>query len=428
MGELVHAKYAQLGFKLHRPGEWTVLAGIIMTDERVKGDAREQVVSLASGLTCLPDLSPSPSADSGDGIGDAPLTWQVVRDMHAEVLARRGLIAFIYSQILAAQQGRPSIMQRVESKFSIREGVSFTMYTSQAPCGEASMHILEPYANAEQQLAGVETASTPTPLTAPSPKRARTVRGREQVSRRGVLRTKPGRGDCPPSSSHSCTDKLALWSVLGWGGALLEGLLREPLFVGRLLVGERWNQASLEESLNLRGPFAHGEGGGGKDDGRVAIINDRAPNLPTRRLAIEPYEGEPFPYGQMAVMRRDGRLAPARVAQVWYLGGRPETIVEGRRQGAAPPTSGTVGGGGPSLLRESLQSTLSTQRLAGLYRQITDMRGGTVVDLKLANRPYQLAKAHLLAGPFLGWRESKTTMRTFRHHLLWGGGEGEGGG
>lgn len=410
MGELVHAKYVQLGFKLHRPGEWTVLAGIIMKDGRVEGKGREQVVSLASGLTCLPDL-PS-SVDLGEGI-DPPLTWQVVRDMHAEVLTRRGLIAFIYSQILAVQQGRPSIMQKVGDRFTIQKDISFTMYTSQAPCGEASMHILEPYTNAEASSDAAEATST---LTPPSPKRARTVRGRDQVSRRGVLRTKPGRGDCPPSSSHSCTDKLALWNVLGWGGALLEGLLREPLFVERLLVGERWNRTSLEDALNGRSHPLLDHGEGRREDDDSMPITDHGPSLLTRRLKIEPYEGEPFPYGRMAVMRRDGRLTPARVAQVWYLGGRPETIVEGRRQGAAAPNSAIAGG--LPLLRENLQCSLSTQRLASLYRQVMGLQDGTVVDLKLSNRSYQMAKAHLLAGPFLGWRESKIMMRTFRRHLL----------
>jgi len=62
-------------------------------------------------------------------------------------------------------------------------------------------------------------------------------RGRDNYARLGVLRTKPGRADSPPTSCMSCSDKIARWNVLGIQGALGSWFL-EPLYIHTVIIGE----------------------------------------------------------------------------------------------------------------------------------------------------------------------------------------------
>jgi tRNA-specific adenosine deaminase 1 len=62
-------------------------------------------------------------------------------------------------------------------------------------------------------------------------------RGRDNYALRGVLRTKPGRADAPPTACMSCSDKIASWNVLGIQGALGSVWLR-PIYISNVIVGE----------------------------------------------------------------------------------------------------------------------------------------------------------------------------------------------
>jgi tRNA-specific adenosine deaminase 1 len=62
------------------------------------------------------------------------------------------------------------------------------------------------------------------------------ARGRDNYALLGVLRTKPGRADSPPTRSMSCSDKIALWTVLGIQGAI-GSLYLEPVYITHITVG-----------------------------------------------------------------------------------------------------------------------------------------------------------------------------------------------
>lgn len=73
------------------------------------------------------------------------------------------------------------------------------------------------------------------PLPDPTPGLA--TRGRNNYNALGVLRTKPGRADSVPTISMSCSDKIALWTLVGIQGALGAAVMR-PVYLDSIVIGD----------------------------------------------------------------------------------------------------------------------------------------------------------------------------------------------
>ena len=64
-----------------------------------------------------------------------------VRDCHAEVLARRGFQRYLCAQLAACLRGEASVLlppEQAGGRFALAPGVSFHLYSSSQPCGNAS--------------------------------------------------------------------------------------------------------------------------------------------------------------------------------------------------------------------------------------------------------------------------------------------------
>ena len=129
-----------------------------------------------------------------------------VLDCHAEVLAKRGLKRYILQQILSAKHGEESIATDLGGcKYAIDSDVKFHLYVSKAPCGGAALPL---GCNSESHL-----------------------RYRKDGGEGNLLHIQPG---CFYKSC--CSDKIALWNVVGVQGALLGELLKEPVFFNSIIL------------------------------------------------------------------------------------------------------------------------------------------------------------------------------------------------
>lgn len=116
----------------------------------VSGDVGGEVVALGTGTKCI----------NGEYISDAGLA---VNDCHAEVITRRAFNRFLYAQLdlCAKGQTEASIFEKSSSgKYTLKPGISFHLYISTAPCGDARVFSPKdkqsPIPEQEQQQAEVE--------------------------------------------------------------------------------------------------------------------------------------------------------------------------------------------------------------------------------------------------------------------------------
>ncbi|XP_052894523.1 tRNA-specific adenosine deaminase 1 [Anopheles moucheti] len=240
--------------------EWTILSAIVLV--RSKGSTETDeicVVALGTGTKCL-------AGDELSSRGDR------VNDSHAEVLARRAFLRYLYEQIEnALEKGeKTSIFERNSSesgKFTLKDGHSFHFFTTHSPCGDASIfgdeqEAMSPQpkkARVEQTVADGTIVECSTSSRVEENKRPVGMTGGKLLQAEehgdlmaqtvGPVRTKPGRG--ARTLSVSCSDKLARWNVLGVQGSLLMLLLERPIYLGSVVLcdGTDHSVAAIERAL-----------------------------------------------------------------------------------------------------------------------------------------------------------------------------------
>ncbi|XP_007445718.1 PREDICTED: double-stranded RNA-specific editase B2 [Lipotes vexillifer] len=238
VSQLVTQKFHELAVGLASAhARHKALAGIVMTQGL---DVRQaQVVVLSSGTKCI----------SGEYINDQGL---VVNDCHAEIVARRALVHFLYAQLelhlsKRREDSERSIFVRLqEGGYRLREDVLFHLYVSTSPCGDARLH--SPY-------------ELTTDLSS-SKHLARKFRGHLRTKIESGEGTVPVRGPGTVQTwdgvllgeqlvTMSCTDKIARWNVLGLQGALLCHFI-EPVYLHSIVVGSLHHTGHLSRVMSHR--------------------------------------------------------------------------------------------------------------------------------------------------------------------------------
>jgi len=109
-----------------------VLAGVVMS----WGPRMGEVVAIGTGSKCI-------------GGGGLSLEGRALNDCHAEILARRGLIAFLYDQLSDfANNPEWSIFEEAPSgssdrRLRLKSHIKFHLFVSSAPCGDARIFAYE---------------------------------------------------------------------------------------------------------------------------------------------------------------------------------------------------------------------------------------------------------------------------------------------
>lgn len=179
---------------------------------------------------------------------------KTVNDSHAEIVARRSLLRFFYRQLSSYHDGKESIFtsQQSSPRLVVREGVSFHLYISTAPCGDGAL--FTPREEPNTDLSEHSQEHIPTFTT----------------KQQGILRTKieDGEGTIPIDPSDgiqtwdgllrgnrlrtmSCSDKICRWNVLGLQGALLSHFL-EPVYLASLTLGYLYDHGHLSRAVCCR--------------------------------------------------------------------------------------------------------------------------------------------------------------------------------
>ncbi|KAK3921835.1 Double-stranded RNA-specific editase 1 [Frankliniella fusca] len=235
IGRLVLAKFAKLVENNTTHSRRKVLSGFVMTTGPAMEDAH--IISVTTGTKCI----------SGEHMS---VKGAALNDTHAEIVGRRCLVDYLYSQLellLSGEQGASNsiFVSRPDGYgFQLKENVRFHLYINTAPCGDA--RIFSPH-EAETEEEAVDK----------HPNR----------KARGLLRTKieSGEGTIPVNQNTgiqtwdgvlqgerlltmSCSDKVARWNVLGVQGALLAHFI-EPIYLESIVLGSLFHPSHLYRAV-----------------------------------------------------------------------------------------------------------------------------------------------------------------------------------
>ncbi|KAL9114912.1 MAG: hypothetical protein Q9227_001155 [Pyrenula ochraceoflavens] len=273
-----------------------------------------------------------PSGWSGDGTstGTKCLPTSVIpaanglmlHDSHAEILALRGLNAFILADlqnILSLPSQSSAFLHsnpdpRSDARpFVLNSSLSIHLFVTSPPCGDASMEFL--------------ISSRPSEDAQPWTNPTSNLQGRGYFSDLGVVRRKPARGDAEQTLSKSCSDKLAVRQVTGLWNTIVS-IFVEPAWLTSLVL-------PTEEGIVEGCRRAFGV------TGRLKNLS-MAP-LP-RRFTYQPFKIDLLPreFKRFEFSRNEDNVRKAgNVSAVWFAGlngygiGMSETIINGVKEGHA---------------------------------------------------------------------------------------------
>jgi len=237
IAKVVHEKFSELTDNYtSQYSRRKVLAGIVMTTGPDGQGA--QVIGIGTGTKCI----------NGEYMNDRGFA---VNDCHAEIIARRCFLRFIYDQLEMHLSDDPET--RGQSVFELRDGggyklkpnIHFHLYISTAPCGDA--RIFSPHGQ------DVETGDRHPNRKARGQLRTKIESGEGTIPVRssGFIQTWDGVLEGERLLTMSCSDKIARWNVLGIQGALLCHFMH-PIYLESIILGSLYHSDHLSRAVYCR--------------------------------------------------------------------------------------------------------------------------------------------------------------------------------
>jgi len=184
-----------------------------------------EVICLATGTQCL----------SGNYLS---LSGESLHDCHAEILARRCLMRYLYKQLFECVNKKQSIFIANEnySKFKLMDDIGIILFTNTEPCGDGSICT---NINVENPTNHSNCGS----LRSKFKKDDGTVSifDREEQTFDGVAQGER-------LVIMSCSDKLTRWNVLGLQGNLLSNFM-EPIYLDSIYIGNVFNTHHMKQTM-----------------------------------------------------------------------------------------------------------------------------------------------------------------------------------
>ncbi|CEG44576.1 tRNA-specific adenosine deaminase 1 [Plasmopara halstedii] len=220
------------------------------------------VLSAATGNKCL-------------GRRDLNADGLAVNDCHAEVLARRAFMRYLYAEALLWQEdGQESNLKSIFMRHPtlhrlvLKPQNSLHLFISESPCGDAAIYELKQdvvdrlvqYRQSKEIGQYEKRQRTEFRLTGAKVQNKRLREADSLVYQDtpsdnkfsqvvGVARVKSGRSDLPldkQTLSMSCSDKIARWNALGLQGSLLLQWF-DPVYLRSIVVMEDFWAISVEK-------------------------------------------------------------------------------------------------------------------------------------------------------------------------------------
>lgn len=199
-----------------------------------------------------------------------------VRDCHAEVLARRAFRVFLLKEML--KKGDSKFLEVCQpGKFRLRPKFRVVMYTSSAPCGNAVLKRwikgrprkhdgqtweFRPFAYPNPVHEKILIQSLHQGQIAPLVKCDTAFPGAtDPLKRKPPVISCDKQGRVAPGTAQfgtgfgkilSCSDKIALWNVLGVQGCAVMAVLDNPIYISVVVVGRKFSEPHLRRALCCR--------------------------------------------------------------------------------------------------------------------------------------------------------------------------------
>ncbi|XP_055810773.1 tRNA-specific adenosine deaminase TAD1 isoform X2 [Solanum dulcamara] len=332
-----------------------------------------KVISLGTGTKCI-------------GRSRRSLKGDVVNDSHAEIIARRALLRYLYSEIQELYNthvhSNGSVLRDVENsmfhlesdglgpkRLKMKHGWQLHLYISQLPCGVASpgseLALLH---NSPAKKGDMMCSSMQLSYSKGESSGYTAMNDGCFLMPFGTVKRKPGRGDT--TLSVSCSDKIARWNVVGLQGALLSYFL-EPIYIFSLTIGQS-NIASKTSII---------------EDDVMRAIHERI--LPLSNKLMEPFQVNkplvfvaPIPPEEFQHSETALNTLTCGYSICWNNSGLHEVILgtTGRKQGTSAKGAMSPSTESSLCKKRFLESSLSLSRnclgehafVGNSYRELKD--------------------------------------------------------